>query len=280
MTDFICFKCNSKIQTKPWGKTHIEVKCRCPHEADFLRTDNDNDVIKRFLTQFNLNAPNNPLEEPEPKLEPKSEPKHVFVRNRKNWKMFSTSYEIESEIKGKGNILGPFWCDTYFGKTRYLDRHNGSELSTKILFNKYENSEAASSFLAQKISNLIMDISDFPKFDMIIPVPNLLNENNDVVNSKAVSIGFDLSDLLNIHCSVDVLIKTQDRVKTQGMGERLASVNRSYFINNNLPIKDKRIILVDDVLTTGATTQKCATLLLENGANQVIIICVGRNYYA
>jgi predicted amidophosphoribosyltransferase len=192
--------------------------------------------------------------------------------------MFSTSDQIVSAIKGKGKILGPFWCATYFGKTKYLNRHNDSELSKQILLNKYENSEA-SYFLGKKIFDLILDVPDFPQFDLIIPVPNLLNENNDVVNSKAVSIGFDLSDLLNIHCSVDVLIKTQDRVKTQGMEERLASVNRSYFINNKLPIKDKRIILVDDVLTTGATTQKCATLLLENGANQVIIICVGRNYY-
>ena len=69
MTDFICFKCNSKIQTKPWGKTHIEVKCRCPHEADYVRTDNDDDSIKKFLIQFNLYDPDNPPEEPQKTLE-------------------------------------------------------------------------------------------------------------------------------------------------------------------------------------------------------------------
>jgi competence protein ComFC len=194
------------------------------------------------------------------------------------WKMFSTSDDIASAIRSKEKKLGPFWSDTYFGKLKYKSHHNNSVVSTQIILNKHINSEAAH-FLSKKIFDLIMGVSNFPKFDYVIPVPNLLNENNDVVNSKAVSIAFDLSDLLNMHCSVDVLIKTQDRVKNQGIGERRASVNRSYFINNNLPIKDKRIILVDDVLTTGATTERCADLLLEYGANQVIIICVGKNYY-
>ena len=57
MTDFICFKCKSKIQTKPWGKTHIEVKCSCPHEADYVRTDDDDDAIEKFLTAFQLVDP-------------------------------------------------------------------------------------------------------------------------------------------------------------------------------------------------------------------------------
>ena len=124
-----------------------------------------------------------------------------------------------------------------------------------------------------------MGVPNFPQFDCIIPVPNLLKNKYEVANSKAVSIGFQLSEMYNVDCLVDVIIKTHDRVKTQGLAERVASVNQSYFIHNSLPIKGKRIILVDDVLTTGATTQKCANLLLENGANQVIIICVGRNYY-
>jgi hypothetical protein len=57
MADFICFKCKSKIKTKPWGRTKIEVKCSCPHEADYVRTDDDDDSIEKFLTAFQLVDP-------------------------------------------------------------------------------------------------------------------------------------------------------------------------------------------------------------------------------
>ena len=52
MTNFICFKCKSKIQTKRWSKSKIEVKCACPNEFDYIRTDDDDDAIEKFLTQF------------------------------------------------------------------------------------------------------------------------------------------------------------------------------------------------------------------------------------
>ena len=57
MTDFICFKCKSKIKTKRWSKSKIEVKCACPHEFDYIRTDDDDDAIEKFLTQFHLYDP-------------------------------------------------------------------------------------------------------------------------------------------------------------------------------------------------------------------------------
>ena len=57
MTDFICFKCKSKIKTKRWGKSKIEVKCACPHEFDYIRTDDDDDAMEKFLTQFQLVDP-------------------------------------------------------------------------------------------------------------------------------------------------------------------------------------------------------------------------------
>ena len=57
VTDFICFKCKSKIKTKRWGKSKIEVKCACPHEFDYIRTDDDDDAIEKFLTQFQLVNP-------------------------------------------------------------------------------------------------------------------------------------------------------------------------------------------------------------------------------
>ena len=47
MSDFLCPKCKSKIQTKPWGRTKIEIKCEC-YEVDYVITENINDLIKKY----------------------------------------------------------------------------------------------------------------------------------------------------------------------------------------------------------------------------------------
>jgi predicted amidophosphoribosyltransferase len=50
----------------------------------------------------------------------------------------------------------------------------------------------------------------------------------------------------------------------------------SYDCREPFSIKNKKVLLVDDVLVGGSTTQYCAKLLLEHGARQVRIICLGR----
>lgn len=47
MTDYKCPKCKSKILTKPWGRTKIEIKCEC-YEVDYVITENITDLIKKY----------------------------------------------------------------------------------------------------------------------------------------------------------------------------------------------------------------------------------------
>jgi predicted amidophosphoribosyltransferase len=179
--------------------------------------------------------------------------------------------------------LGPFCFDTYFGKKNYPNQHENSVLSKQILLNKSENKIAAQ-FLASELYAYLdyICLNDMDGFlpigaiDLIIPIPNTTNVCE---HTKAVSIGIELSILSHIPYISDILKKTKGRDKNQGKTERQKSANEIYKINNSVPIKDKRIILVDDVKTTGATIDKCANLLLENGANQIITVCVAENYY-
>lgn len=60
---------------------------------------------------------------------------------------------------------------------------------------------------------------------------------------------------------------------TLSEAQRQGNVLGVFDVNNKIDIKDKIILLVDDVKTTGATANECANVLLDAGAKEVILTC-------
>lgn len=61
--------------------------------------------------------------------------------------------------------------------------------------------------------------------------------------------------------------KVQSTLKTAE--ERRGNISGSYTVLNSAAVRDKRILLVDDILTTGATMSECARVLLLAGAESI-----------
>jgi len=65
---------------------------------------------------------------------------------------------------------------------------------------------------------------------------------------------------------------TRPQVDCSG-AERLKNLKNAFCIKNSDNLQGKRILLIDDVYTTGATTYECTKALLEAGAKDVIVLC-------
>jgi len=65
----------------------------------------------------------------------------------------------------------------------------------------------------------------------------------------------------------------QKEQKTLGKSERVLNVRDKFIINKKIDIKDKNIIIVDDVATTGATLAECARVLKDAGAGKIYALC-------
>ena len=50
-----------------------------------------------------------------------------------------------------------------------------------------------------------------------------------------------------------------------------------YNVQNKEKIKNKKIILFDDIYTTGATVNECAKVLKQNGANEVLAFTIAKD---
>ena len=76
----------------------------------------------------------------------------------------------------------------------------------------------------------------------------------------------------------DILRRTRRTLPQTGLGrrERLKNVKGAFAVKNPAAVKNKRILLVDDGYTTGATVQECARALKACRAARVDILTVGR----
>lgn len=88
-----------------------------------------------------------------------------------------------------------------------------------------------------------------------------------------------LSALLNLPCKK--LINRVKCTRQQAMldrSDRLKNMKNAFAINQkNSPfVKDKNILLLDDVFTTGTTLNKAAEILLKSGAKSVTVISIAR----
>lgn len=79
------------------------------------------------------------------------------------------------------------------------------------------------------------------------------------------------------NCEALVRIKNTKTQKDLNKAERLKNVSNSFTLLNASIVQNKNIILIDDVITTGATLLEATKLLKEYGANQVWCVTIARD---
>lgn len=112
-------------------------------------------------------------------------------------------------------------------------------------------------------------------YDCIVPVPTTLWEHRNRDN-----IPFALAKALGKELGVPVrlraLKKTRETKRQMSLSgkERLQNVKSAYSAGRACPPKGARVLLVDDVVTTGATLNECASALLAAGVASCDAVCV------
>lgn len=116
--------------------------------------------------------------------------------------------------------------------------------------------------------------------DVIVPVPlhrwRLLKRRYN----QAALLAWGLARQAGKTCIPDALIRTRATLSQGHMKarEREKNVSRAFSIHpkHKESIAGKRVLLVDDVFTTGATLKECAKILLESGVKEVHVLTIAR----
>ena len=110
-------------------------------------------------------------------------------------------------------------------------------------------------------------------FDMIIPVPLHKAKLRQRGYNQCNYIAKGLADVLGIEWTDKVLFKkmnTKSQTK-KSRTERFSNAMDVFEIRNADLIKHKRVLLVDDVITTGATIIACSQLLIKGGCKDISV---------
>jgi ComF family protein len=184
-----------------------------------------------------------------------------------------------------------YWIDNknplnqlFWGKTKiefasaFLLFSKGSRYRKLIHSLKYKDDQESGIQLGKLYGLEIAKQSAYPKIDYIIPVPLHPKKQKKRGYNQSDCIAQGLSESINVPFLSDVLIRivnTQTQTKKH-KDERWENVSGVFDVQNIEQIHGKSILLVDDVITTGATIEHCAITLIEKADCKVSIACLAR----
>lgn len=135
---------------------------------------------------------------------------------------------------------------------------------------KYKSNTDVGLYLGAMIGRSLLGNNRFTKIDALVPLPLFADKEFKRGYNQAAILCNGISEVTNLPVLKNNVVRkrfTETQTKKHRT-ERWENVDSSFEINNPREIKGKHILLVDDVVTTGATLEACgAEILTIEGAN-------------
>ncbi|WKN46104.1 ComF family protein [Tunicatimonas pelagia] len=138
---------------------------------------------------------------------------------------------------------------------------------------KYQNHPEIGEMTGKWFGHALQENAEVAEIDLIVPLPMHKKKQKKRGYNQCDYIVWGLSEVLAIPWSTQVLVKIEntDSQTRKNRIERYRNSYRAYAIRKDANIRGKHILLVDDVVTTGATLGACVSLLLAGGCRAVSV---------
>lgn len=145
-----------------------------------------------------------------------------------------------------------------------LFRFEKKSIVQQLIHNlKYRNHENIGFFLGNWLGNELKTLESYKDIDVVIPIPLHKNKLKKRGYNQVTKFGQQIAEVLNVDYQEDVLVKiTNTKSQTiKGRFARWTNNDELFALKNIEPIVNKHILLVDDLITTGATMEACISVL-------------------
>jgi ComF family protein len=174
-------------------------------------------------------------------------------------------------------------CEDCLGSFRPIDRvrswavYEGA-LVHAILLLKFENIDPLGKLFARWLAQVAVDGGAAFQADVVVPVPLHRQRERERGYNQAALIAKPLAKQLGLPYKSVLLTRIRPRPDKHLLSfeERWESVRGAFATRPGSQVDNLRVLLVDDVMTSGATLDSCAKVLREAGARSVIGLTVAR----
>ena len=205
---------------------------------------------------------------------------------RQNVKVIQPPFCEHCGLPFEGAITNSFECSNCRQMTLHFSRARSAVAAQGMILEvihryKYQHALWFEPFLAQLLTGKAAGALVAEKWDLLVPVPLHPLKRSERDFNQAERLAQRLSAATGIPICADLLCRVAPtRTQTQlSRSERAANVQRAFACKRasaRAAFKSKRVVLIDDVLTTGATTSACAKVLRTHGAAEVCVWTVAR----
>lgn len=185
--------------------------------------------------------------------------------------------QCDEEVNFKTEIK--LSSEYYFDKYIYLYRYE-NDIRKLILDYKFNDKSYLYKFFSEKIIKNKKICRIFESYDIIIPVPIHKKRKSERGYNQSELIAKDISKkIIGLKFENRIVVKKRNNQRQSKLTkqERKKNVIDAYQIVNSEKIKDKRVILFDDIYTTGNTVNEISKLLKQNGVKEILVFTIAKD---
>jgi ComF family protein len=184
-----------------------------------------------------------------------------------------TDYHLYADNRAAKQLWGRLSCHAVMSMLYFKKGSRVQHLMHRL---KYKGQMNLGLELGQLVGERLKQSPGFSDIDVVIPVP--LHKRRERLRgynqSKCIADG--IAECLDVHVLSNVLIKpfaTGSQTR-KGRFSRYENLKSAFQITDGFSIKNKHVLLVDDVMTTGATLEACGLALYTAGIDKLSIATV------
>ncbi|MCY7349937.1 MAG: ComF family protein [Cytophagaceae bacterium] len=158
----------------------------------------------------------------------------------------------------------------------FLTFTKGGKVQRVLRALKYKGHQEAGELLGRWYGAELKESGFDQAIDVIIPVPLHRKRQKERGYNQSDCFAKGLSESLEIAWTTEILRKGKHVKSQTSMSriQRMENVQDVFFVENPDRLVGKRVALVDDVITTGATLEACVEALKQNGCREVHILTI------
>lgn len=130
---------------------------------------------------------------------------------------------------------------------------------------KYKSNQAVGVYLGELVGNSLMNSNRFKNIDYLVPMPLFPEKERKRGYNQAAVICEGMTTTMNIPVLLNKVLRkrfTETQTKKHRT-ERWENVAGSFLVSDPAILANKHVLLVDDVVTTGASLEACGLALLQ-----------------